>query len=304
MAEEYWAERFSRDVDGLTNAADRLAQTNVPTDYREALKFARDLARWDFSVESRRRESLRRQLILQAQQDAAIRQERQMNTLRLRRTLVLTIIGAALALALMLTLFYPGGMAAAADNLYNAIRTILLGDYSRAVQVPPGTGDNSAALPPDVWKISTEIGNFAGNAPPGVEPIVRSMTSLNDAQAVAKFHLAAPTDLPRGYVLREVKLAPIGGTHWVISFYGGSAHDVIVVQMPVGRQPSQNPNELTGIFSGFGTDGTLAKTDLDGRPAAWADGHSLMWEAGGISYVVGGLDLTLDEAKQIARSLR
>jgi hypothetical protein len=58
------------------------------------------------------------------------------------------------------------------------------------------------------------------------------------------------------------------------------------------------------IGTGLITDGTLEEVDFDGRPAAWADGHSLMWEAEGISYMVGGLDLDLEQAMQIARSLR
>jgi hypothetical protein len=42
---------------------------------------------------------------------------------------------------------------------------------------------------------------------------------------------------------------------------------------------------------------------LDGRKAVWIEGHSLMWAVDNMTYEVGGLDLTLEEAKQIARSL-
>jgi hypothetical protein len=59
-----------------------------------------------------------------------------------------------------------------------------------------------------------------------------------------------------------------------------------------------------GTAVGFMTNGTLEEVDLDGRKAAWADGRLLMWEADGISYLVGGSKLSLDEAIHIAKSLK
>lgn len=299
MNETYLAEHFSRELDRLISQTERTPTSGAPAEFQQALQVAENLAQLDFSTESRQREALRRRLLAQAHRT----QEAHMKTLRWRRAMTWSIVGTAALLLLVLTLFYPGGLAVAAQNIYGAIRSIVLGEYSRALQTAPVAGSDSAALPPDVWKIRTEIGNFAGNAPPGVEPTVRSVTTLEEAQAIANFHLMTPTDLPEGYTLREVKLAPIGGTHWVLSFYGGAAHDIILVQMPIGPQLSQKHDELIGIFSGFVTDGALEETDLDGRPAAWANGHSLMWEANGVNYIVGGLGLTLEEAKQIARSL-
>ncbi len=300
MNEDYWAERFSRELDGLISQTERTPTSGAPADFHEARQVAEALAQLNFSAESQQREALRRRLLAQAYQT----QEAQLKTLHWRRALTWSIVGAVAVLMLTLMLFYPGGVAAAAQNVYGAIRSIILGEYSRAVQTEPVTGNDSATLPPDMWKIRTEIGNFAGNAPPGVEPLVRSATTLGEAQAIANFHLVAPADLPRRYTLREVKLAPIGGTYWVLSFYGGSAHDIIIVQMPGGPQPSKNPNELTNIGTVYGTEGTLEEIDLDGRIAVWAEGRTLMWQADGIDYLVGGLDLTLEEAKQIARSLR
>lgn len=232
------------------------------------------------------------------------REKAKMNTLQLRRRLTFTVAGTVLVSALMLTLFYPGGIAAAAQQFFEVIRSITLGEYSRAMQVVPAetTGDHS--LGPDQWVLRTEIGNFAGNAAPGVEPIVRSVPSLEEAQAIAGFPILTPAYLPDGYALREVKLAPIGGTHWVFMFYSGPAHDIIVVQMPGGPQPNDDPNVFSSVTAGVITDGTLEKTDLAGRTAVWIEGHSLMWAVDNMTYEVGGLDLTFEEAKQIARSLR
>ena len=139
---------------------------------------------------------------------------------------------------------------------------------------------------------------------PDKDPTVRSTTDFEEAQAATDFHLQAPADLPEGYALREVKLAPVGGTSWAFLFYGGPGHDIVVVQMSVGPQPSDEPNVVIGGKNVVGTNGMLEEVDFDGRPAAWVDGHSLSWEADGINYTVGGLDLDLEQALRIARSLR
>ena len=206
----------------------------------------------------------------------------------------------ALVIAVSAVAFVPSVRAQVRD----VIQRIALGAYSWAVQVVPQIEGESQPVPADVWIIHTEIGGFAGNAPPGVDPTVRSVTDLEEAQASTNFHLRAPTDLPEGYILREDKLAPMGGTHWAFLFYDGPGHDIIVVQMSVGPQPSDEPNTMAESVVGFVTDGTLEEIDFDGRPAAWTDGHGLMWEADGVSYTVGGLDLSLEETLQIARSLR
>jgi hypothetical protein len=304
MNEEYWAERLSRELDGLISQTEKIPTSGAPPEFHEALQVAQELTQLNFSADSRQREALRRRLIDQARRGSIARKVQRMKTRKLRRALVFSIVGLTLVFVLMTSLFTSGGVVAAAQNVYGVIRSIVLGEYSRAMQTTPMIGNDPAALPPDVWKIRTEIGNFSGNAPPGVEPIVRSVTTLKEAQAIANFHLMTPTDLPAGYTLREVKLAPIGGTHWVLSFYGGGAHDIIIVQMPGGPQPSTNPNWMTSIGTVFGTEGTLEEIELDGRTAVWIEGRALMWLADGINYVVGGSDLTLEEAKYIARSLR
>ncbi len=186
----------------------------------------------------------------------------------------------------------------------NAIRSIVIGPNTDAWQVDPQADIEPGPLPPDVWVIRTEIGGFGGNAPPGVDPIVQSVDVFEEAQGLTDFHLRQPTDLPDGYVFREAKLAPIGGTSWAILFYSGPGDEIIVAQMPGGPQPSDDPNVVSAVKSGVVTDGTLEEVDFDGRTAAWIDGHSLLWESEGISYQIGALDLILQQVMDIARSLR
>ena len=117
MKEEYWAEQFSAEVDGLVHETSQIPPALAPADYRDALQLAGVLAALDFSIESRQRAILRSRLVDEARR----RQEARMTTLKLRRRLALTTVGAALALTLMLALFYPGGIAAAARTLVTFI---------------------------------------------------------------------------------------------------------------------------------------------------------------------------------------
>jgi hypothetical protein len=206
----------------------------------------------------------------------------------------------ALVVAMSTMIFVPPVRAQVVDT----IQHVALGAYSWATQIISQSRGESHSLPPDTWKIRTDVRNFCGNAPPGIDPTVRSLTSFEEAQATTDFHLRALADLPEGYALREIKLAPIGGTHWAFLLYGGPDHDIIIAQMSVGPRSSDEPNVTAGVGIGLITDGTLEEVDFDGHPAVWADNHSLMWETDGISYMVGGLDLDLDQALQIARSLR
>jgi hypothetical protein len=186
----------------------------------------------------------------------------------------------------------------------DAIRSIVIGPNTDAWQVEQLADSDPRPLPPDVWVIHTEIGGFGGNAPPGIDPIVQSVDTFEEAQGLTDFHLRQPNDLPEGFAFREAKLAPIGGTSWAILFYSGPGDEIIVAQMPGGPQPSDDPNVVSAVKSGVVTDGTLEEVDFDGRTAAWIDGHSLLWESEGISYQIGALDLSLQQVMDIARSLR
>lgn len=183
-----------------------------------------------------------------------------------------------------------------------AIEKIVVGPNTVAMQVNKPEDSDPGELPPDMWIIRTEIGNFGGNVPLGLDPIVRTVDNFEEAQALTDFHLLAPADLPEGYAFREAKLAPLGGTFWTILFYSGPGNEIIIAQLPGGPQPSDDPNVAVSVKSGVVTDGTLEAVEFDGHAAAWIDGHNLLWESDGISYEVGGLDLNLQRAIEIARS--
>jgi hypothetical protein len=305
MNERDWADRFSRDVDSLLNGAERTDKETLPDEYRQTLDLARILATTDFSAESRVRQALRRRLLNQigTREGWQRRKEYAMRTFFWRRHPIVILAAVVVVALLVVTLAWPGALTAAAQGIYNVIQRIVVGSNTEAVQVqfePQIGGESRPTMPSNRWHVHTEIGGFGGNVLSGQDPTVRSVTDFEEAQELASFHLRAPGYLPEGYTLREIKLAPSGST---FLFYGGADHDIIIVQMPVGSQPSDDPHVAVGVKSGFMTNGTLEEVELDGRPAAWADNHSLMWEADGISYTVGGLDLSLEEAIRIAKSL-
>ena len=303
MNEREWADRFSRDVDSLLNEAGRTDSEPTPAEYRQALDLARTLATTDFSAESQVRQSLRRRLLNQvgAREGWQRRKEITMRTFFRQRHPAVILAAVVLAAFLVVTLAWPGALTAAAQGIYNVVQRIVVGPYTEVVQIEELQSEprEPQPLPSDMWLVKTEIGNFGGNVLPGVEPTVRSVTDFEEAQELTSFHLRAPDYLPEGYTLREIRLVP--GNAFL--FYDGAGHDVILVQTQVGPQPSDDPHVAVGVFSGIMTDGTLEEVELDGRKAAWVDGHSLTWEADSISYTVGGLDLSLEEAIRIAESL-
>ncbi len=205
-----------------------------------------------------------------------------------------------LAAALLTVALVPAAQAAVIDVL----KKIVLGPNTIVVQVAPTSNHTPELLPEGMWTIHTDIGTFGGNVAPGVEPIVRSVDSLQAAQALAGYPLKAPTEMPAGYALREVKLAPVGTTAHALLFYSGPGHDIIIAELPGGPRPGSDSSQMASVATGAGTDGSVEEVDFDGQPAAWIDGHTLLWEMEGISFEVGGLDLDLPGAMAIARSLR
>ena len=202
--------------------------------------------------------------------------------------------------AFSITAFVPAARAQAID----VIKRFILGEYATAVQVPPQAESQPESISDDMWIIRTETGNFGGNAPPGVAPVVHYFTNIEAAQPLVTFPIQRPAQLPEGYALREVKVAPIGASGWVFLFYGGPGHDILIVQMPTSQQPSEEPNTVNAVALGVMTDGELEEVDFNGHPALWVDGHSLMWQVDGINYSIGGLDLSLEQAIQIGLSLQ
>ncbi len=300
--ERDWADRFTRDVDGLLNEAGRTDSEPLPAEYRQALDLARMLATTDLSAESQVRHTLRRRLLNQvgAREGWQLRKEYVMRTFFRQRRAAVILAYVVLAGLLVVTLAWPGTLATAAQSIYDVIQRIVVGPNTQVVQIDPQTRSEPRPMPPDMWYIDTEIGGFGGNVLPGADPTVHSVASFEEAQDFTSFHILAPGYLPEGYTLREIKLA--GDDAFL--FYGGAGHDVILMQTLVGPQPSDDPNVRVSVKVGWFTDSPVEEVGLEGRTAVWlVDAHVLTWEANEINYNLGGLDLTLNEAIHITESL-
>lgn len=213
----------------------------------------------------------------------------------------LVLLSSLILVTILFTVAFVPGVKA---SLWDVIWSIGLGDSSEAVQVTSIDMNASQKVLENTWIIRTEIGNYGGNLPPETDSSVRTFGSLVDAQALTSFYIKEPTALTEEYYLREIKLPPENVSPSVYLFYAGSGSEIIIVQTMVGIQPSDSSNVVTGVATTLVTDGELEGVEFDGYPAVWADGHILMWEADGISYQVGGLDINLQQAINIASSLR
>lgn len=198
---------------------------------------------------------------------------------------------------------------AARAEFVTAWRRVSLGQATEARQVEPlpgelPPGDYPWQLPEGTyWLMETDVGNFGANILPGESNEVRSVAGLDEAEALTGVRPLAPTELPAGYTLREVRVPP-GGSQEFFQFYEGDGPDILIVQTSVGIITGDEPGQSEATAVSLATDGTLEAVEFDGRPAAWIDGHLLMWEADGVTFLVGGLGLDLPAAMAMARSLR
>lgn len=316
MDEQDWVDRFICDVDSLLVGARRADSGPLPAEYRQALEMARVLTAIDFSIESRVQHALRRQLIDRAEAWGGEKEESPTPAFRPRRRWrrgLLMAISGALALLVAMVFLSPGGPAVAAQSIGTGVKLLVLGAYSTARQVGAFVTGQLPPDPGDGWHVSIFPGyGVGGDAPPGTNPTVESVEGFEEAQRLTTFPLRAPGYLPQGYILREIRLAPVltGIEELLFSsnpnaflFYEGPGPDIVIVQQPVGPQPGSDSSVAVGHAVGFVTNGILVEVDLNGRTAAWADDRLLLWEENGVSYNVGGLDLSFDEAVRIAESL-
>lgn len=242
-----------------------------------------------------------------------LREEYPVRTLLWQRHPALTLATVVLVALLVITLAWPGALTAAAQGIENFVQRLWLGPHTTVHQVSP---ERAAAHPrkpapatsevkqrSDGWTIRTAIGNFGGNLVPGWDATVRRFGAFDEAQVATLFNLRRPGYLPTDYALREAMIAP---GDWTFLFYDGPEGDIILVQMPVYDQVeerSDNQVVTTAFMIGTLTDKPIEEVTLNGQPAGWVEGHSLMWEADGVSYTLGGASLSLDEATRIAESL-
>lgn len=299
MNEQDWADRFSQDVDSFLCESGRGGDEPRPSDYRQTLDLARLLATADFSDESAGRAALRRRLLNRVGRQMAMRRG-----LQGWRAVVVTLLVVA-GLCLVADA-WPGALA-------QLLQSLQLGPHTSVQQVvpgDPGTPRPSRPAAPEVmqsedrWIIRTAIGSFGGNVRPGEPAAVLHFDSMEGAQAASSLYLRRPAYLPAGYKFREALVASSTSGFF---FFDGPRGEIVLVQTPVYERVEEQPGGATtstSVVVGVLSDAPVEEVVVRGNwRAAWFEGHSLVWEAEGVSYTLGGVDLSLDEAIRIAESV-
>lgn len=221
------------------------------------------------------------------------------------RKSIAALVGALVLVAVLITAVVPSARA----EVVEALRRIKLGDSTDVQQIDPlpdelPPGDHPWRMPEGTyWIVMTDVGAYGGNVLPGENYEVTSVKTIEEAEALAGVRPLAPADLPDGYSLREIKVAPGRGPIF-FQFYAGSGPDIVIVQTGVGTTAGEAPGTAEASVVSTVTEGRIEEVSFDGRKAAWIDGHLLKWEADGAAFDVGGLGLDLDTAMAIGRSLR
>ena len=328
MSETHLISRFTRDVDDLLSQEGRMEPEPMSAEYREVLKLAGTLAKADFSTGSRMRGSLRRRLLdrIETRQSWPQTAVRVLRSISEPRNSLLTSIAVILMSALLFTLVWPGASATLAQSIRATVRQLALGRHTTVTQtacpeqlatVSVVTQAASATPVTSVWPDSTQtestlrgegnlciintvIGRFGFQLASDSDAVARRFSTLEEARESVPFGLRRPGYLPEGYALREVLVAP-GGASFL--FYESPKGNIILVQISVGVDPGAADGRGSVAAVQVLTSGAIESVFLNGMPAGWVQGHGLMWEADGISYTVGGPDLSLDEAIRVAESL-
>lgn len=321
MSERNQADRFSHELDDILSGG-----TTGPTDAKKCDErdIARMLADADFSGESRIRQALRNRLLhgIDARELNRIQRRHQKETImKAIQNYVWRPFPAVTAIAILfaviaLPLIWPGTLPAAATDLDRYVRSLVVGEHTTVEYFdwqaqgtqPPSTTNVR------MWLVRTPIAAFGGNVPEGADPTVRYYPSFDLAQeSVSSTKFKQPEYLPSGYLLDEALVTPSEAL--MLRYTSFTAADIVLVQSPVGTKcisVTRSPQGITSksVVKGVSTstDGPIRAITLNGKPAAWIEEsmgqNSLTWEADSMSYILGGIRLSLDEAVKIAQSLR
>jgi hypothetical protein len=183
----------------------------------------------------------------------------------------------------------------------------------------------------EIYLLLNDYGGIGGPIPEGADPFVKQLGSLSLTAREVDFPLQVPThfheDIPARFRFMKSQILPSGS---VIMYFGLGPWETMLMQTPVGE----------GQSIGFG--GSVMKIDDDGQRSStgiapqveeieigdlkvawvihdegarrnlgkWAEKKTdltigkFLWEADGVSYVLDGRLLTLEEGRKIIASLQ
>lgn len=223
---------------------------------------------------------------------------------KLRFALVLpTVILVGLLLA---GLTWPGGLTAAAQDVIDFVQRLWVGEHTSIEpidleKIQWNAQPSKAACSTQVQDCTPEPGQckivrlddrlLSGNG------VSRHFDSFAEAQTAVSFTLRQPAALPEGYTFSGVSVWGRGDLATSDLLYIGPGSPIMLSQSPVGGQRDQ------GVAIGLPGVTVIATVQVNGQTATWAE-HTLLWEADGISYLLTGSDLGLEDALLIAESIK
>ena len=304
MDEQYWADRFSYQVDEMLREAGSLTPAPLPPGYEEELDMARLLAKADFSGQSR----VRGRLLLQLLDGNESKRRGGILALVRQGRARPAIIAGILALAAVCLLFLLCSPSATRIGALARLYTLFPGGRSPVHRAAPQVVANSVvnAGPTieheaDVWVVCTAIGNFTYRASAGTDSMAAHFADLDEARASVPFSLHQPGYLPAGYSLRETLVTPV---QWVFLFYSGPDGDIVLVQAPVTAGSHSGDVAGPSLLGGMTlTDREVRLVRVGNRTGSWVEGLGLVWQTDDTGYHLGGANMNLDEATRIAQSL-
>jgi hypothetical protein len=265
------------------------------TELAADLALARALADLDFSPRSTRLPVIQAEILHRFASGNGRTEVRRNTASRMVSFLGRPLPVAAFSIILCLVLVQcltPGGIPAAGKAVGSYIvSTLRLGPRTTVKTVDDSQTPAPATLQGTRWRILTSIGSLTGIVRDGASSEVAHYRTVTDARRDAPgFRYLLPAFLPDGMQLSGVQLSP-DKEFVVVTYLGQADRDVVFVARANGMQ------FVTGR-------GAVEKLTLDGIPAAWVDGRTLIWEKGGVSYAVGGKGLEKETAIRIAESVR
>jgi len=155
------------------------------------------------------------------------------------------------------------------------------------------------------WTIRTPIGDFSDNTGFGQDPTVHYCNTFDEAQTITLFSLRQPAYLPDGYAFLDAMVPPPPANEAFL-FYKSPDDEIVLIEMPVYTRVEvidETTMTVAGVWFGLTTEEPVEEVTLNGQRAAWVEGYGLVWEAEDIICILGGPNLSPEEAIRIAESL-
>lgn len=312
MAEDRQTRRFEDDLSTMLEAGGVGGQGQADDlVHRGMLETAARLASADFSAESRVRESLRREVVQRSAAGGRMRPFAWLGRIWGAGSLLLAPATVVLAM-LVVMIAWPGAVAAAADGIERFVRQLVLDENTSVRQATDDDrhelsefGEDAAIFEEGgaaIWVARTTVRERGTVELPLIDlRETKTYADVESAQADLDFRLLQPAELPDGYSLVRIRVTPTG---WALSHYRGPGGLLILAHVPQGSPGGTDAETGFGTTVEVLTDDPIEQVSVNGIPAAWIEGQTLSWVDEGISYTLGGGQLTLADALRVAETLR